>query len=164
MNPEQYKAHKKAINQRYLKKHPDRRKATVRRHYLSHKSYKNTQSKVWAKTNPERTKQIQKDYRERNIDEIRFKSKLAKYKRRNAEGSFTKQEWSSLVEYTLGICIGCEELVGEENLTVDHIIPISRGGTNYISNLQPLCMKCNFEKGTNIVNLLENPNVALSDD
>ncbi len=34
-----------------------------------------------------------------------------------------------------------------DNLTLDHKIPLSRGGTWAQSNLQLLCAKCNVEKG-----------------
>lgn len=32
-------------------------------------------------------------------------------------------------------------------LTVDHIVPVSRGGTNDLDNLQLLCEKCNIDVG-----------------
>lgn len=35
-------------------------------------------------------------------------------------------------------------------LTVDHIVPRSRGGSNDLQNLQPLCYKCNQKKGSSL--------------
>jgi 5-methylcytosine-specific restriction protein A len=36
------------------------------------------------------------------------------------------------------------------DLQIDHIIPFARGGTNDISNYQPMCSRCNKQKGTKI--------------
>lgn len=41
-------------------------------------------------------------------------------------------------------CLGCKAL---EDLTVDHIVPVSRGGSSDIGNLQTLCRSCNSKKG-----------------
>ena len=47
-----------------------------------------------------------------------------------------------------GNCNGCEIHFPFRNLTVDHIVPQSKGGTDHIDNLQLLCGACNSMKGT----------------
>jgi 5-methylcytosine-specific restriction endonuclease McrA len=36
-------------------------------------------------------------------------------------------------------------------LTVDHILPKSKGGQNWQRNLQTLCASCNFEKDDSVL-------------
>lgn len=44
---------------------------------------------------------------------------------------------------------------GEEVLmTKDHILPKSKGGRDHISNYQPMCVKCNKAKGSNIAEFI----------
>lgn len=38
-----------------------------------------------------------------------------------------------------------------ERLTIDHIVPLARGGSDDLSNKQLLCEKCNQNKGCEIV-------------
>lgn len=42
-------------------------------------------------------------------------------------------------------CVNCESY---KDLTVDHIYPVSKGGSDEIDNLQTLCRSCNSKKGT----------------
>lgn len=43
-------------------------------------------------------------------------------------------------------CQLCGETLTRETVTVDHIIPVSKGGHSEIENLQPLCFLCNSRK------------------
>ena len=47
-----------------------------------------------------------------------------------------------------GVCSGCRVMFPFRNMTVDHIVPQSRGGSDHIENLQLLCGACNSKKGT----------------
>ena len=47
-----------------------------------------------------------------------------------------------------GHCAGCQHHFPFRNLTVDHIVPRSKGGTDHLDNLQLLCSACNSSKGT----------------
>lgn len=48
-------------------------------------------------------------------------------------------------------CQACGKKPPEVKLQVDHIIPLAKGGTNDISNLQTLCQGCNLAKGDRIL-------------
>jgi 5-methylcytosine-specific restriction endonuclease McrA len=66
------------------------------------------------------------------------------HKRRVAGMHFTAAEWLALVERFAGACAYCGR---PGNLEADHVIPISRGGTNDIQNILPACRACNRSKG-----------------
>lgn len=44
-------------------------------------------------------------------------------------------------------CKYCQELCTERNVTVDHIFPKWKGGTNDMNNLVTSCRSCNLAKG-----------------
>ena len=77
------------------------------------------------------------------------KKRLAKsysQRRKKASRHISKKEIREAVferdEYT---CKMCES---KSNLTIDHIIPVVRGGGDEIENLQCLCKSCNSKKGS----------------
>ena len=66
------------------------------------------------------------------------------------EGQYFKLERPVNVEYKT--ChfnlYGINEDGEEVMITKDHIVPRAKGGKNYLSNMQPMCMRCNEKKGT----------------
>lgn len=86
------------------------------------------------------------------LPEVRAKH-IAKNRIRNemlkkADGVFTEDDWLKIIENQQDLCAICHE---KKKLTKDHIIPISRGGTNWPENLQGLCGSCNSRKGNKII-------------
>ena len=78
-------------------------------------------------------------------------------KRRGAEGSFTIDDINALMEAQAGCCAAswCRRKI-RDSYSVDHIIPISRGGRNDKTNLQLLCRSCNSSKGPRTMQEWEN--------
>lgn len=58
-------------------------------------------------------------------------------------------EWEKLKSLYKNICLCC----GASNvlLTMDHVVPLSKGGSNTIDNIQPLCQSCNSKKRAKII-------------
>jgi len=68
----------------------------------------------------------------------------------DAEGDFiTVEEFEALCERYGKRCLRCGR--GDLLLTPDHVVPLSLGGGNLISNVQPLCGGCNSWKNVKAV-------------
>lgn len=59
---------------------------------------------------------------------------------------FTYEERVEILKSTKGICAHCGKPLKTSTMTVEHIIPIMRGGTNDMENLTALCEECNTMK------------------
>ena len=69
-------------------------------------------------------------------------------------GTHTYDEWLALMAANDFRCAACEVRHYPDELTKDHIKPISRGGSDSITNIQPLCRSCNTDKGTMEINFM----------
>lgn len=86
-------------------------------------------------------------------------NKLQNAKRRRARilgagGSHTIGEWEALKAQHNWTCPCCSKVEPEVKLEADHVIPISKGGSDNIENIQPLCRRCNGKKHTKTIRYL----------
>lgn len=61
-----------------------------------------------------------------------------------ATGEVTAEEFAELCLLYEGKCLACGR--DDIRMTMDHVVPLSKGGSNTIDNIQPLCMPCNSKK------------------
>jgi 5-methylcytosine-specific restriction endonuclease McrA len=86
---------------------------------------------------------------EEKREKKRINRKNREYAERNAEGKLSVGIRGRLLKLQKGLCIICRNkliLHGEKKYHMDHIVPISGGGTNYDENIQLLCAGCNVAK------------------
>ena len=93
------------------------------------------------------------------LQKKRFRNQRYRVRKRDAFGSHAFEEWILLKEYYGNMCLCCKRTEPEIKLTEDHIMPISKGGTDYIENIQPLCSSCNTRKHAKYISYLPLSNI-----
>ena len=99
----------------------------------------------WFANNPDKRSEYYQRWREKYPDQNR----VFKHKRRTrllATGnSFTSDQIRSLSITQNYKCVNCKTSI-RKSFHIDHIMPVSLGGSNDISNIQLLCPCCNLRK------------------
>jgi 5-methylcytosine-specific restriction endonuclease McrA len=81
----------------------------------------------------------------------RFRCSSRRILLRNAQGDLTFEKWEKIKKKYNHTCLCCKKKEPEIILTVDHIVPLVKGGKNSCDNVQPLCIICNKIKFTKVV-------------
>lgn len=102
--------------------------------------------KEYYRKNKERKKQYTRQWKKNNPEKCRHQWRVKRIRKKNAKGNHTLEEWQDLKKKFNYTCPHCGRKEPEIKLTEDHIIPLSKGGTDYIKNIQPLCGSCNKKK------------------
>lgn len=108
--------------------------------------------RLWYLKNKDAAKRQVIEWRIKNLTRYRQLSIVREARRRarkaNASGTFTLSGWYQRVSYYGWRCVYCSKILTIVTITMDHRIPLSRGGSNWLSNLVPACVSCNCSKNT----------------
>ena len=101
--------------------------------------------------NPEKRKATHDAWRKKNWDRLLNVHNGYWQKRRallaNAEGSFNQTDWDLIVDRQNGECFDCKQ---KRKMTIGHLVPLSKGGNNWPSNIVAQCQRCNSIQGSKI--------------
>ena len=119
---------KYAVRNRWQQEHKEQERKRLREYKRKHRKRFSDQKREWRQ---------------------RTKSAAVHQNNRKASlyhaGKFTADEWNAILNFYApnGHCLCCGN---KRKLTVDHVKPLSIGGSNTVDNLQVLCVSCNSVK------------------
>lgn len=130
----------------------------IKQRKITLKKYNNNPSRKvvvakWHLDHKDRIKEIKQKYanseRGRLIQKIDGQRRIEREK--NLKKKMNWDYWRWLCEKLDYHCQGCGKKFDIFSLTVDHMVPINRGGDNDDWNIQPLCKPCNSRKQDRLI-------------
>ena len=131
-NPDSVRATKKRSDQA----HPEAVRIRKRRYYVAHKEQHGAYQRQWRATHPDRVAASERNRK------ARIRESLGTHTAADIEAQYKRQH---------GLCFwravhaDCRVQLGDD-YHVDHVVPISLGGSNGPENLVLTCPKCNLVK------------------
>jgi len=159
-NKEERKAKDSARYEAKYAADPEAVRAKNRLSYKAHRDGRLTANRQWNEAHVEDVKRSRKSHYERNKEQFRRKAKewlkshpderRAYVRNRRAKakgngGTHTGEDIKALFATQHGKCAACGHSIARA-YHVDHVMPISLGGSNGPENLQLLCPPCNLKK------------------
>ena len=165
---------RKASSREYYEKNADALKAKSARFRCEQPQRARAHVSAWVTRNLSRKRAKDREYHREHREEKRAynktperraahraNAKMQGAKRRAAIGStvepITADQWEEIQQSYLLLCVYCLEKC--DDLTMDHVVALNRGGDHAAGNVVPACRKCNREKTDKsvIVFLAERP-------
>jgi len=127
-NPEKTREYHRLFAERYPEKE-------CKRHRLK--------GRIYYKKNPEKAKAASRAWGAKNPEKVALKNS-----RRRAKTSEFEVREKDIARIYAQPCAACGT---KERITLDHIVPLARGGKHSVGNFQPLCHSCNCSKGAKLM-------------
>ena len=174
-----YKKHREEIlekKKQYYQKHKESKIRRVQKYYLEHKEKIKQYAREYAREYYQKNKEARREYYQKNKEAQRERSRkfgktklgkrtIKKYKQsekgrladrnrqhlkrviKNNGTGITNQQWNEILRVYNFQCAYCGI---KGNMTIDHVVPLSKGGEHCIENAVPACIECNRAKSASL--------------
>lgn len=119
----------RAYSREWQADHPEQARATQQRWYAENRERGNASKRAWTKRNRAYARAALIAYRAR---------------KRDAPGKASIEAIAARIAFYGGRCWICRS---DDAREVDHVKPLTKGGSNWPANLRPICRSCNGRKG-----------------
>lgn len=146
----------------WYKKYPERAKEKAKKSQKKNWDKRLAYHKKWREKNRDKVLSWNRNYTEKNKESVRNmildwakknpekKRAIANNRRsrkNNANGHHTAKDLKRIMKEQNGLCAACGIKL-DDKYHLDHIVPLFLEGSNWPTNLQYLCVKCNTSKGS----------------
>jgi len=131
----------------WYKDNTERAKENQRRYYVENRTATLERTRDWYRNNKAQYRAKKKEWRRNNKDKAAVYARNRRAKQADVAGVHSDEDIQKIRTGQRNKCWWCcQPLNGTHH--IDHRIPVSRGGTNDISNLVVSCPPCNLRKHT----------------
>jgi 5-methylcytosine-specific restriction endonuclease McrA len=121
----------------------------------SHAEYRREYRRKWRSENPDKVKENHRRWIAENPERNAAKERNRRAKKRASQGRHSAQDVKEQLKRQSNRCYYCNcKMVAKRGYpnsqTVDHVIPLDRGGRNSPDNLVIACARCNFSKNNRL--------------
>lgn len=135
-------------------KHREKRVAGSRAQYQANPHRYLIQAKQWASANRSKSRTIKAAWKGRNPDAV-FEYAARRTARIRGSSRLERIDRAAIVRRDGSMCYLCNGHLTRLQITLDHVYPVSRGGTHTADNLRVACRACNSRKGSRLLSELD---------
>lgn len=133
----------------YYEKNKEKLRDYAKLYWIENREKKLKYKKYYVKKYKNKISEYRNKWIVENKDKITIYRHTRRSRKRNNGGTYTPEQWEECKNFFDNKCAYTGELLTELNINVEHIKPISTGGSSYIWNICPSINYANYSKNNN---------------